>query len=401
MEEASADRNYPDRIEHVYEFVVPVRQKPERLDAFITRSIEHATRTRVQKAIERGSVLVNGLPSKANYMIRPADAITVTVMRPPPLQLVPENIPLEVLFEDDYLLVVNKPAGMPVHPGIGNRYGTLVNAIMWHVGNREPIDVLGNRESMEDEEQADDDDATEGEYLGEAPLGPLANREYPDPSQAGELANSDQSALRSNALRPGIVHRLDKDTSGVMVVGKTYAATLELSKQFAARTVQREYVALAWGVVKDDFQAIETQFGRSTRDRKLHAVLDRGGKYAATEVTVVERYESTTLITCKLKTGRTHQIRVHLAYRKHPLVGDADYGGQDIALNSVHHLFRRKAQLALSKISRQALHARSLEFTHPITGKRMAFTSAVPADFSLLLQVVRPPEAGPLPPCLH
>jgi 23S rRNA pseudouridine1911/1915/1917 synthase len=217
--------------------------------------------------------------------------------------------------------------------------------------------------------------------------------------QRDELADEDE-VLRSTAMRPGIVHRLDKDTSGVMVVGKNYAATLHLSNQFAARTVSREYVALAWGVIKDTDRSIETQYGRSTRDRKLHAVLERGGKYAATDVHVVERYESATLVSCKLHTGRTHQIRVHLAHIKHPLVGDADYGGRDIALNSIHHLFRRRAQSLLQLIQRQSLHARSLEFTHPATGERMMFTSAVPSDFLSVVQAVRPPEAGPLPPCL-
>ncbi len=373
--EPTNDRNYPDRIEHVYEFRVAPRQKAERLDSFITRSIEHATRTRVQKAIERGAVTVNGAPSKSNYMIRPSDVITVVVMKPPPMQLVPENIPLDVLYEDEHLIVVNKPAGMPVHPGIGNRYGTLVNAVLWHAGNREPIDVLGRRESLADMESDDREETSD------------------DESDEDEL-------MQSSALRPGIVHRLDKDTSGVMVVGKDYQTTLGLSEQFAARTVSREYVALAWGVIRDDQRLVETQYGRNTRARKLHAVLAHGGKYAATEVNVVERYDCATLITCRLRTGRTHQIRVHLQFIKHPLVGDTDYGGREAALHGVFHLFRRQAQQALSHISRQALHARLLGFTHPKTGERLEFTCAVPSDLLSAVLAVRPADAGPLPPCL-
>ncbi|MCO6465431.1 MAG: RluA family pseudouridine synthase [Bradyrhizobiaceae bacterium] len=385
---STTDRNYPERIEHTYEFVVSTGKKAERLDAFITRSIVHATRTRVQKAIDRGSVTVNGRVEKSNYKVRPGDTVTVVVMKPPPLQLVPEEIPLEVLYEDEHLIVVNKPAGMIVHPGIGNRYGTLVNAILWHVGMRDPIDVLGNRESMADDDFDDESEDVESSMSSS------------EQDRAEDELADDDDALQSNALRPGIVHRLDKDTSGVMVVGKTYDATLHLSNQFAARTVSREYVALAWGVIQQDVQLIETQFGRSTRDRKLHSVLSHGGKYAATEVHVIERYESTTLITCRLRTGRTHQIRVHLAHVKHPLVGDKDYGGREPALNGVHHQFRRRAQTALAMIHRQALHARSLEFTHPVTNKRMLFTSAVPADFSSVVGQLRPPEAGPLPSCL-
>lgn len=383
------DRNYPEPIEQVYELVVAPRQKADRLDAFITRSIEHATRTRVQKAIERGTVTVNGASSKANYKIRPGDVVRVVVHKPPPMQLVPEDIPLVILYEDEHLIVVNKPAGMPVHPGIGNRYGTLVNAILWHSGQRVPIDVLGNRESLEDVDDLEGEDPDEDE------------NDVPSYSDTDELGNNDEGVFSSAAVRPGIVHRLDKDTSGVMVVGKTYDATVGLSQQFAARTVNREYVALAWGVVHEDALHIETSFGRSTRDRKLHAVLAHGGKYAATDVTVVERYTCATLITCKLRTGRTHQIRVHLAYKKHPLVGDKDYGGREAALTSIHHLFRRQAQSSLGLIQRQALHARSLAFTHPVTNERLEFTSSVPDDFLSVVNSLRPAEAGQLPQCLR
>ena len=380
MTDVSGDLNYPDRIEHIYTFDIPARQQPERIDAFITRSIEHATRTRVQRAIERGSVTVNGAPTKANYKIRPGDQIVVTVMKPPPLQLIPEEMPLDVLYEDDELIVVNKPAGLPVHPGFGNRVGTLINGIMWHCGQREPIDVLKRRESWDD----DDDDQEESD--GQEEL--------------DELASHEDDVLKSSAVRPGVVHRLDKDTSGVMVVGKTYKATLALSEQFAARTVSRQYVALAWGVIRDDERLIEGEMGRSTRDRKLMQVMERGGKYAATEVTVVERYDCATLVTCRLRTGRTHQIRVHLSSIRHPIVGDDAYGGREAAFNGVHHLYRLQARAALNAIHRQALHARSLAFDHPTTRQRMEFTTAVPDDMLAAVKAVRPEDVGDLPGCL-
>ncbi|MFZ9871234.1 MAG: RluA family pseudouridine synthase [Candidatus Kapaibacteriota bacterium] len=361
----SSNPNYPEKVEHVYTFQITKGQQPERVDAFITRSIEHATRNRVQKAIDRGAVLVNGEVTKANYKIRPGDHLTVTVMKPPPLQLVPEDLPLEVLYEDQDLLVVNKAAGMPVHPGIGNRVGTLVNAVLWHTGQRQAIDVLQRRESWEDTDDTD------------------------------ETAYADDGVLR-----PGIVHRLDKDTSGVMVVGKSYAVTMALAEQFAQRTVSREYVALAWGVVRDDRRLIEASIGRSTRDRTLMQVVDRGGKYAATEVTVVERYDAATLVTCNLRTGRTHQIRVHLASVRHPIVGDPGYGGREAAVLAIHHLYRLQAKAALQVIHRQALHARSLGFTHPRTGERMEFSAPVPADMVEAILALRPTGVGPLPPCV-
>ncbi len=360
-----------DRVEHTYEFVITARQRPERLDAFVTKSILHATRTRVQKGIDSGVVTVNGLPSKANYKVRPGDVVRVTVMKQPPLQLIPQDIPLEVLYEDEHLLVINKSAGLLVHPGIGNRDGTLVNAVLWHMGAREPIDVLRRRTSWDEAESAE-----EGEGAPEA-------------DEDEVIALEGEGSFDTSGMRPGIVHRLDKDTSGVMVIGKTYESTMALATQFAERTVSREYIALAWGVLKDDERLIEGDIGHSPRDRRLRAIVERGGKYAATEVTVLERYACATLIRCRLRTGRTHQIRVHLAAQRHPLVGDPDYGGRDSALNGIHHSYRRMAQLALASIHRQALHARMLGFTHPVTRERMTFETPMPADMEAAIASLR------------
>lgn len=382
----------PERVEHVYTFVIPARQKPQRLDTFITNSIEHATRTRVQKAIERGAVTVNQKPTKANYSIRPGDVIAVVVHKQPPMLLTPQPIPLDILFEDDYLIVLNKPAGILVHPGLGNRGGTLVNAILWHCGQREPIDVLQRRETRPDKlMNLDMDDNNEQSDFDEADDEELhATTLMPDP----EILND------NTTMRPGIVHRLDKETTGVMVVAKDYRTTLGLSTQFAQRTVEREYVALAWGVIQPDELTIEGNIDRSTRDRKLFAVHERTGKFAVTDVRVIERYDYATLITCRLRTGRTHQIRVHLQWKQHPLVGDPDYGGREKAVQGLHHIFRRRAQDTLATLSRQALHARLLGFDHPVTGEHLRFTSPVPSDVLQAVQSVRPPDAGELPPCL-
>lgn len=361
-----------ERTEHTYEIVVTPGKKPERLDAYITRSIALATRTRVQKAIESGAVFVNGARQKSNYKVRPNDVINVHVMRPPPLQLIPQDISLEILYEDDALMVINKGPGILVHPGLGNRDGTLVNAVLWHLGKRDPIDVLKGRERW-----AGDEDAEEGASDAE------------DEAEAHVWQMPEETLEGKAAVRPGIVHRLDRDTSGVMVIGKTYAATMHLATQFADRTVSRQYVALAWGVIQDDERLIEGDIGRSPRDRTLRAIVRSGGKYAATEVTVQERYLFASLITCKLRTGRTHQIRVHLSSQKHPLIGDPDYGGREAAINALHHAYRSKGQDVLHCIHRQALHARSLDFTHPITKQRMRFESPLPADMQACLDLLR------------
>lgn len=368
--------DHPERIEHIYQFVIPAKQRPERLDAFITHSIIHATRSRVQKAIERGSVTVNDAPSRSNYKVKPGDVIRVTVMKPPPLQLIPQDLPVDVVYDDPYLMVLVKPAGMSTHPGFGNRSGTLVNAMLFKMGVKDPIDVLGRRESWGDDEEEDSDTSDKSDQ---------ADADTED----DELSFDESQLFSSSEVRPGIVHRLDKDTSGLIVVGKTYQATLALANQFRDRTVRREYHALVWGVVKEDRGLIETEIGRNPRNRKTYSVVDRGGKYAATEYTVLERYSCTTLVKCKLRTGRTHQIRVHMSSLKHPIVGDADYGGRESALNGVHHLYKRTAQRILACMSRQALHARTLGFTHPITRQALDFEAEPPEDMRTAIDICR------------
>lgn len=346
------DRNYPAYIQHTYEFAIPAGQKSERVDTFLARSIHNASRTRVQNAIDSGAVLINGRPAKSSRKIQPGDVIVCHVMKPPPIELLPEDIPLTILYEDAELLVVNKPAGMVTHPGFGNRYGTLVNALLYHMGVRES-QVL---------DSDDDDDDTDDE---------------------GAIYSSD-------AVRPGIVHRLDKDTSGILVVAKNSHAHAMLAKQFAQRTAKREYQAIVWGVVKTDAGTIEGNLGRSQRDRKIFAVVQKGGKHAITDYRTIERFDFLTLVSLSLRTGRTHQIRVHCSHIGHPLFADAAYGGANVVYGSGTAAKHKQHVANLLKIMpRQALHAKTLAFRHPTTGAWMEFDSELPADFQALLAEIR------------
>jgi 23S rRNA pseudouridine1911/1915/1917 synthase len=352
---------YPDKIEHRYELLVAKGQIAQRLDHYLTQMIANATRTKVQRAINAGNVLVNGaVMYKASRKIQPGDIIVCTVMKPPPMELIPENIPLDIVYEDDDVLVVNKRAGMVVHPGFGNRYGTLVNAVLWHLGEREARVI-----NLEDDENED------------------AENEEVEPQ------TNEDDVFKSAEIRPGIVHRLDMDTSGLMVISKNPDYHAVLAKQFADRVVEREYRALAWGRVDGDEGMIEGNLARSTRDRKLFQVVQKGGKYALTEYHVVERFTHCTLLRLKLHTGRTHQIRVHCAWRKHTLFGDPQYGGDAILYGGHNVQFRVVAQKLLSDFTRQALHAKTLGFYHPRTRVKMQFDSELPEDMKKILAEIR------------
>lgn len=358
VEEPEFNPNYPPYIERTFTFTIPAKQSPVRLDVFLTEAMPNATRSKVQEAIESGAVVVNGKTAKVSRKIQPADVIECRMMKPPPLELVPENIPLDISYEDDSLLVINKAAGMVVHPGFGNRYGTLVNALLWHFGQREAIPLL------EIGDEGDDDNNEDEEITG-------------------------STLLASDAVRPGIVHRLDKDTSGILVVAKDAVSHARLAKQFAERTAKRQYYALVWGIVKEDAGVIEGNLGRSPRDRKKMAVLQKGGKVAITEYTVLERFASCTLLALKLRTGRTHQIRVHCAHIKHPLVGDEDYGGASVVYAGNGGQWRALGERLLKRIPRQALHAKTLGFTHPVGNHWLEFDSDLPDDFAAALEEAR------------
>lgn len=350
MEEKDKN-NYPDYVEKEYIFDIPGKQTPERIDKYLTEHILNATRNKVRKAIDEGCVEINGKKIKASRKIQPGDKIVCKIMKPPPIELIPENIPLDIVFEDDYLLVVNKPAGMVTHPGFGNRYGTLVNALLYHLGMRDSI-------AVECDEEDDD--------------------------------NSDQSYIYAkDEIRPGIVHRLDKDTSGLLVIAKNSVILAKLQKQFHDRTIHREYNTIVWGKMNDDEGVIEGDIGRSTRDRKMFAVVKKGGKHAITEYQVIERFSFMTLLKVHLKTGRTHQIRVHLSHNKRPVLGDPVYGGDKMAYGGGIPSEKTTAERCLKRIDRQMLHARTLGFTHPETKEFLSFTSELPEDMREILHILR------------
>lgn len=316
---------------HEFEIVVPSGKKKERLDVFLTHHVQNATRNKVQRAIEQGAVLVNGKKPRSSHQVSPGEIIHITLSKPPPQKAVREAIPLDILYEDEELLVVNKPAGMVTHPGHGNYSGTLVNALLYHCNHLSTL---------------------------------------------------------NDETRPGIVHRLDKDTSGIMVIAKTDFAHAQLAKQFSSRTAGREYWAIVWGTFKDQQGTIEAQLGRSKSDRKKMAVV-RQGKQAITEYTVIEQFEYLSLIRLKLRTGRTHQIRVHLAHIHHPVFGDPTYSGRQIAAGPGTTKQKAEVQQLLKRVDRQALHAKTLEFVHPKSRKMMFFDSDVPSDISEVLNVLR------------
>ncbi|MBT8398854.1 MAG: RluA family pseudouridine synthase [Rhodothermia bacterium] len=341
----------PDKEEHEVNLVVPLGYREEaRLDVFLTRNLLNVTRSKVQKGIKEGRVHVNGrLVTRPSHPVHAGDRIKCKVLRSPPIQAVPEEIPLDIVFEDEWLLVVNKPAGMVVHPAYGNRTGTLVNALLHYVGaGTVTIDSL------------EDDDGDSGLSTGHA------------------RPASDQDP----AIRPGIVHRLDKDTSGLLVVAKNDFVHAGLAKQFADRTITRDYLALVLGVPEES-GTIQGDIGRSKRDRKKMAVRPAGGgKAAVTHFERIETYADSALVRFRLETGRTHQIRVHAASVGHPVLGDETYGGSELK-RAIRSRNRRAFYKNLLKgLGRQALHARTLGFVHPVTGEAVQFECDPPAEMA-------------------
>jgi 23S rRNA pseudouridine1911/1915/1917 synthase len=330
------------------DILVPAGKVRERLDLFLTHHIENATRTKVQQAIDAGMVLVDGKPVKSSYKISPGELIHVTVPKPPVPDVLPEEIPLDIRYEDEYLLIINKPAGMVVHPAYANYTGTLVNALLHH-------------------------------------------------------CNTNLSTLNTTT-RPGIVHRLDKDTSGLMVVAKDDHTHAQLAKQFSSRTIDREYWSIVWGRFTEEKRKkgditsgiIEASLGRSKSDRKKIAVNEEG-KAAITEYTVLEQFEYLSLVKLKLRTGRTHQIRVHLHHIGHPVFGDPTYGGRRIAWGGSEKKKKEEVQRYLKLINRQALHAKTIGFVHPATKEKMKFDSELPEDMNEMLELLREHPAAERP----
>jgi 23S rRNA pseudouridine1911/1915/1917 synthase len=307
--------------------VVPPKQSKQRIDVYLTHHIENATRNKVRTGIDAGRVLVNGKKVKASHSVAPGEVIEITLQRPPRIEAKAEDIPLEIVYEDDQLIIINKAAGMVTHPAYGNYTGTLVNALLHHCNSLSSVNA---------------------------------------------------------ELRPGIVHRLDKDTTGLMVVAKNDVAHHQLAKQFSRRTIDREYWAIVWGKFIEPRGTIEAALGRSKRDRKKVAVT-AGGKNAVTDYEVLKEFDFLSLVRLKLRTGRTHQIRVHLAHTGHPVFGDPTYAGRSAAWGGLEGKKALHAQNLLKLIARQALHAKTIGFTHPATKEAVKFESALPADMQQVL----------------
>lgn len=321
-----------DLYEH-YRFTADKGQNPLRVDKYLMNLIEKATRNKIQKAAKAGNIHVNGQAVKPNYKVKANDVVTVLFEHPPyEFLLVPENIPIDIVYEDDDVLVVNKPAGMVVHPGHGNYSGTLINALTYHF-----------------------------EHLPK---------------------NSDN--------RPGLVHRIDKDTSGLLVVAKTEDAMTHLAKQFFEKTTEREYLALVWGDVENDSGTIEGNIGRHPKNRLQNTVFENDeeerGKPAITHYKVVERFGYVTLVSSRLETGRTHQIRVHLKHIGHTLFNDERYGGDQILKGTTYSKYRQFVDNCFKILPRQALHAHTLGFEHPVTGKQLRFQKPLPEDMETCLE---------------
>ncbi len=326
------DEEQDDLFEH-YNITADPGQEPLRIDKFLLDRIPNTSRNKLQVAAHNGNIIVNGKEVKPNYKVKPRDVISIVLPYPVrEIELIPENIPLDILFEDDELLVINKPPGLVVHPGYGNYTGTLVNALVYHFQNlpQKPDDFYG---------------------------------------------------------RPGLVHRLDKNTSGIMVVAKTEHSLTHLAKQFYDRTSNREYQALVWGDFTEEEGTITGHIGRSLKNRKVMSVFPEGdyGKHAVTHYKVIERFNYVTLIKCKLETGRTHQIRAHLRYIKHPLFNDIEYDGDKILKGTTFTKYKQFVQNCFDLMPRHALHAKTLGFTHPKTGQWLQFDSELPEDFVSVL----------------
>lgn len=337
-EETEDDIDISDTAEELYErmaIVVDKGQEPIRLDKFLVARTENATRNKIQKAIESGRVLVNHNTVQSNYKIKPQDEIVVYSNKEiHGEEIIPEKLPLNIVFEDDEILIINKPAGMVVHPGCGNYTGTLINGIAYY------------------------------------------------------LTEENKSISEDSLPRFGMVHRIDKNTSGLMVIAKTAASVASLAKQFFDHTVTRRYHALVWGDLEEDNGTIVAHVGRHKRTRKLFDAYPEGehGKEAITHYKVLERFGYVTLVECRLETGRTHQIRVHMQHIGHPLFNDDTYGGDRIVKGTVYTKYKQFVDNCFDICKRQALHAKTIGFIHPATKKEVLFESELAEDIQEVIE---------------
>ena len=325
------DNEQEDELYEHFRFTAAAGQNPLRVDKFLMNLVENATRNKIQQAIRAGGVLVNDITVKPNYRVKAFDVVRVVLAHPPHENLlVAENIPLNIVYEDDTVIVVNKPAGMVVHPGHGNYTGTLVNGLIYHFENLPK--------------------------------------------------NSDE--------RPGLVHRIDKDTSGLLVIANTEYAMANLAKQFYDRTTDRKYVALVWGTIENEEGTITGNIGRSLKNRLQMDVFPDGefGKHAVTHYKVLERFGYVTLVECKLETGRTHQIRAHFKYIGHTLFNDSRYGGNMILKGTTFTKYKQFVENCFTLLPRTALHAKTLGFEHPVTKKWLQFDAELPEDMQAVIE---------------
>ncbi len=303
-----------------------------RVDKFLMTRLPNASRTKIQEAADAGNIRVNDKPVKSSYKVKPKDIVTIVMSYPRrEIEIIPEDIPLNIVYEDDYLMVVNKPAGMVVHPSYGHYRGTLVNALAWHL--------------------------------------------------------KDNPLFKENDPRPGLVHRIDKDTSGLLVIAKTEKAKNHLASQFFHKTSDRKYIAVCWGNLETETGTIIGHIGRNLTNRKVMACFPDGshGKHAVTHYRVLERLSYVNVVECILETGRTHQIRAHFKYIRHPLFNDKEYGGNEILKGTTFAKYKQFVNNCFETCPRQALHAQTLGFEHPITGERMSFDSEIPQDMQQLI----------------
>jgi 23S rRNA pseudouridine1911/1915/1917 synthase len=325
--------NVGDELFEHHKFLVDKGQEIIRIDKFLLDRLPNTSRNKIQVAARNGNVLANKVSIKPNYKVKPGDEISVVFPYPVrEIELIPQDIPIEIEFEDEYLAVVHKPSEMVVHPGYGNYTGTLVNALVYHFDNL-----------------------------------PVKTQDY--------------------SGRPGLVHRLDKNTTGLMVIAKTEFVLTHLAKQFFDRTTERRYNALVWGDISEDEGTITGNIGRSLKNRKVMAVFPEGdyGKHAVTHYKVLKRYGLVTLVECKLETGRTHQIRAHMKHLGHPLFNDNEYGGDQVLRGTTHTKYKQFIDNCFKLIPGQALHAKTLGFIHPITNETLFFDSKLPDGFRELL----------------
>lgn len=332
-EEDNDEQGEPERVERM-RIRCEKKQELIRIDKFLMNRLEGATRNKIQQALEEGFIIVNEKPVKSNYKVRPGDDIIIYETRKKELtEVVPEDLPLDIVYEDEDVLVVHKIAGMVVHPGCGNYSGTLVNGLAFYLNK--------SKEEMDTEELP----------------------------------------------RVGLVHRIDKDTSGLLLIAKTPAAMTDLAAQFKKHTVHRRYIALVWGDFEEDEGTIEANVGRNLRFRKIMDVFPEGdyGKHAITHYKVLERFNYVTLVELRLETGRTHQIRVHMKYRGHPLFNDATYGGNKIIKGTVFSKYKQFVENCFNILPRHALHAKELGFVHPATKQYMEFSTDLPDDMQQVI----------------